>query len=181
MEMRFRPLEREFTTAPGWGNRFRASYDDTLRLLDDELRHLGAEGVVIQPAVQEADLRLDGMVRANTNPRHPGVALSFESKHGALVYRTNAYSAWQANLRAIALGLESLRRVDRYGITAKGEQYAGWKALPAGGDQERAQRGRQLIAQHGSIRNAQRATHPDRGGSGDDFAAVQAAIEAGAE
>lgn len=39
---------------------------------------------------------------------------------------------WQHNVRAIALGLEALRRVDRYGITKRGEQYAGWKALPAG-------------------------------------------------
>jgi len=28
--------------------------------------------------------------------------------------------------------LEALRRVDRYGITRRGEQYAGWKALPPG-------------------------------------------------
>jgi hypothetical protein len=39
---------------------------------------------------------------------------------------------WQHNVRAIALGLEALRKVDRYGITRRGEQYAGWKALPAG-------------------------------------------------
>lgn len=38
--------------------------------------------------------------------------------------------AWQANVRAIALGLEALRRVERYGIAPRGEQYTGWKALP---------------------------------------------------
>jgi hypothetical protein len=34
---------------------------------------------------------------------------------------------WQDNLRAVALGLEALRRVERYGIAQRGEQYAGWR------------------------------------------------------
>jgi hypothetical protein len=38
---------------------------------------------------------------------------------------------WQANVRAIALALEALRAVDRYGVTKRGEQYQGWTALPA--------------------------------------------------
>ncbi len=39
---------------------------------------------------------------------------------------------WQHNVRAIALTLEALRAVDRYGATETGQQYAGFKALPAG-------------------------------------------------
>lgn len=38
---------------------------------------------------------------------------------------------WQINLRAIALGLEALRKLDRYGITSRGEQYTGWRAIEA--------------------------------------------------
>lgn len=32
-------------------------------------------------------------------------------------------------IRAIAMALESLRRVDRYGVTKNGEQYKGWSKL----------------------------------------------------
>lgn len=38
---------------------------------------------------------------------------------------------WQANIRAIAKTLEHLRDLDRWGVTKRGEQYTGWKALPA--------------------------------------------------
>jgi hypothetical protein len=41
-------------------------------------------------------------------------------------------SGWQHNVRAIALTLEALRAVDRYGATETGQQYTGFKALPAG-------------------------------------------------
>lgn len=39
---------------------------------------------------------------------------------------------WHHNVRAIALTLEALRAVDRYGATETGQQYSGFKALPAG-------------------------------------------------
>jgi hypothetical protein len=38
--------------------------------------------------------------------------------------------AERMNARAIALGLEALRKVDRYRITKRGERYTGWSALP---------------------------------------------------
>lgn len=49
-----------------------------------------------------------------------------------LVYATDACQFWQHNVRSIALGLEALRAVDRFGISRRGEQYAGFRAaLPA--------------------------------------------------
>ncbi len=45
-----------------------------------------------------------------------------------LVYATDACEFWQHNVRSIALGLEALRAVDRYGISRRGEQYAGFRA-----------------------------------------------------
>src|SRR5690606_5164123 len=84
----------------------------------------------------EDDIRLDGLPRANARPGHQGVVLAFDSKYGPLKYATDTFDRWQDNLRAIALGLESLRRVDRYGITKRGEQYTGWRQLPAGGESE---------------------------------------------
>jgi hypothetical protein len=102
--------------------------------------------------------------------------VSFESRHGPLEYATDVFDDWQDNVRAIALGLEALRRVDRYGIAKRGEQYRGWKQLEAGGPSPA--RGEDLIREHGSVRAALMATHPDHGGDPSDFAAVQAARDA---
>lgn len=128
----FRPID----TWPGERTRspkpspFRASWPATLDLLKRELGHLAAREVVIQLALSDRDIRLDGYPRAHARPEHPGVILAFESKYGPLKYATDVFSDWQDNVRAIALGLEALRKVDRYGITRRGEQYTGWKALP---------------------------------------------------
>lgn len=119
---------------------FRASWDDTLKLLASEVAALGCEGpVIVQADVSEADVRADGMLRSRARVGFPGVAVSFESRHGPLRYATDAYEqqqasslpGWQANVRAIALSLAALRAVDRYGVSSSGEQYAGWSALPA--------------------------------------------------
>jgi hypothetical protein len=114
-------------------SRFEAPYSATLELLERELKHLGARLVVIQLHLSEGDIRLDGLPRANARPTSPGVIVSFESRHGPLRYFTDVFDRWQDNLRAVALGLEALRKVDRYGISRRGEQYRGWRAIEGGG------------------------------------------------
>lgn len=110
---------------------FRAPWPATLEQLESETYVLGAELVVLQVDVTEGDIRRDGMLRANARVRFPGVVVSFDSNHGPLRYATDAYDHWQANARAIALSLTALRAVDRYGVTHRGEQYTGWRALAA--------------------------------------------------
>jgi len=171
----FRPI----TLWPGAETRerksaaFSAAWQSTLELLKRELRMLDARRVVVEIAMHEGQIRRDGYPYSNARATHPGVILSFESKYGPLRYPCDTYTRWEDNLRAIALALEALRAVDRYGVTRRAEQYAGWKALPAGGGS--AERGRELIRQHGGVRAALLATHPDQGGTVEDFAAVQAA------
>ena len=120
---------------------FSASWQQTLDLLEQELTHLAARDVVVEIALARgaADIRRDGLPRSNARATHPGVRLSFESKHGPLTYATDRFQSactdqqdWQVNLRAIALGLEALRKITRYGIAQAEKQYTGWKALPAG-------------------------------------------------
>jgi hypothetical protein len=111
---------------------FDAPWTTTRALLGRELRALTARSVALEIDVTEADIRLDGEIRANARPASPGIRLAFDSKYGPLMYATDRFTTWQDNVRAIALGLEALRKVDRYGITKRGEQYAGWKALPSG-------------------------------------------------
>lgn len=113
-------------------SRFKAPYSRTVDDLDRELHHLGARDVVIELALDESEIRRDGLPRSTARPRHPGVVLSFNSKHGPLRYPCDTYDRWEDNLRAIALALAALRAVDRYGVTRRAEQYTGWKALPSG-------------------------------------------------
>lgn len=114
---------------------FSAQWQSTLSLLGREVAHMGAKLVVIQLDVTEGDIRLDGMLRSDAKTGHPGAVVSFESRLGPLRYAADTYRgrapAWQANVRAIALSLEALRAVDRWGVSRRGEQYAGWKAIDA--------------------------------------------------
>lgn len=107
-------------------------WNETLGLLDKELRALEAKKLVFQLDLSESDIRLDGMPSARARINDPAVIVSFDSKHGPLRYFCDQFTDWHDNIRAIALGLEALRKVERYGITHKGEQYAGWKQLGAG-------------------------------------------------
>ena len=123
-------------------SQFSAGIGDTVELLARELKHLAAERVVLQLAIPESRLRLDGLPYADAKCAHPGVMLGFDSTHGPLRYACDRFVAspwkreggadWTHNLRAIALGLEALRKVDRYGISKRGEQYRGYAELPAG-------------------------------------------------
>jgi hypothetical protein len=174
---------------------FRAPWQSTLALLDKETTALGARLVVIQADVTEAEIRLDGMLRARARPGFPGVKLSFDSRHGPLTYATDAYEHWQANVRAIALSLQALRAVDRYGVSKSGEQYRGWTALPAGSPngQMSVDDAARLLAgyadagvtaaavltdaevRRAAYRRASLRTHPDHGGDPGAFARVTAA------
>lgn len=124
--------EREYS-------RFEATYTQTLSLLRRELNCLDVDECVIQVDARSSQIRRDGMMLANAKVEHPGVIVRFETERfGTLVYATDrfvgSYSrpAWQENLRAIALGLEALRKVERYGIAERGQQYAGYKELGSG-------------------------------------------------
>lgn len=135
LDLRFHPLAAwPIASTSAYDRRsrltFKASWPQTLSLLEDELDKLNAKDIVIEAVLRREDIRIDGWPRANANPSHPGIILSFASKHGPLRYLTDRHEFWQHNVRAIALGLGALRAVDRYGITQRGEQYVGWKAIP---------------------------------------------------
>lgn len=113
---------------------FQAGWTDTMKMLDAEIEKLGADMFVIEADFRESDIRRDGSFPlANARPpAFPGIRVAFESRHGPLVYQTDTCVWWQHNVRSIALGLEALRAVDRYGITHRAEQYTGFKAIGGG-------------------------------------------------
>jgi hypothetical protein len=141
--LRLRPI----TTWPGERSRsrtyspFQSNLSSTLGLLDRELRALRATDVWLEVAMTEGDFRQDGRPRPTPGPSHPASSSRSlaDARQGAAL-RHRPVLEWQDNLRAIALGLEALRKVERYGIANRGEQYAGWAAAPAGGPSRSAAR-----------------------------------------
>lgn len=152
VDLIFRPFERP------WENptpehqrqnpRFSTRYGDITELLRREVDHLGAREAVIQVDATESQIRNDGLLRSDAKVKFPGVRVNIETRHGPLVYATDIFKStytrfggnyssthvpgWHSNLYAIALSLEALRKVDRYGVAGHGEQYRGWNALPPG-------------------------------------------------
>jgi hypothetical protein len=124
------------------------------------------------------------------------VILKFENKHGRMTFPCDTYTAWADNLRAIALTLQSLRDVERYGATYEGEQYKGWTALPTDTNADPLTKAAMLIvnragngytvqavtASRDALESAYRAAmhnvHPDKPGGSNELAqAVNAARE----
>jgi hypothetical protein len=179
MQYVFRPLSHwpyDVTDPRRSRYAFKAPWSNTMRLLDRELRMLDASDLVIGADFREQDLRLDGLPRSNARvPQHPGVELSFNTRrHGRLVYASDSCDWWEHNVRSLALTLEALRAVDRFGGTRRGEQYAGFRQIESADGKVTRERGRRLVEAHGGYRQALAATHPDAGGSTDDFLSVQA-------
>lgn len=116
-------------------SKFKASYTNTLKLIDDELRHLKAKNIVLQADCDESEIRLDGRFRARAVMRSQGIILSLDSMHGPLSWACDRYDSWEDNLRAIGLTMNALRAVSRYGVVREAEQYKGFKALPGPGGQ----------------------------------------------
>ncbi len=169
---------------------FKASYASTLELLEVELRHLAAvEPIVIEAGFQPQEIRLDGLPRAGARPLDPGVIVSFESRYGPLRYGCDTFWRHDQNLRAVALALEALRKVDRYGVTKRGEQYQGWAALPpSGAGAMSAAEAEAFIRHHGAdgfdlvgqplavlYRRAAKRLHPDAGGDPAEWAKLDRA------
>lgn len=178
MQFTYRPLPTwPHPSTPATDRRsrwtFKADWSDTLAKLADEIGKLDGHDVMFGVGLRPEDIRMDGLPRANARPlSHPGVEISFDSRHGRLTYATDAHEDWKHNVRAIALSLEALRAVNRYGVSKRGEQYAGWAQLTAGGPD--ATRGQQLVERAGGLKAALMSHHPDHGGAARDFADVQA-------
>jgi hypothetical protein len=130
---RFRPIDPgdwpgELTKGRSF-SQFRADWPTTKRLLALELRMLSARNLVAQVALPEGAIRQDGMPRADARPEHPGVIISFDTPKGTLRFACDRFPYFEDNVRAIALGLEALRRVDRYGLAGDRMQYRGFQAI----------------------------------------------------
>ena len=134
------------TKYPG-NSQFKQTYSNTKKILELELGKLGAiaSTVQLEMFIRSEDLRRDGELRANAKPYKQGVVLSFskvkrrffdeaskqwKNELQTLSYPCDSYNDWQDNLRAVALSLEALRKVARYGVF-KYEDMISRLALPS--------------------------------------------------
>lgn len=145
--------------------------------------------VRIEAGFAQHQIRNDGWPKGGNAPAHPGVVLYFTTKDGALSFPCGTYDSMAANLQAIALTLENLRAIDRYGATLGHEQYRGFAALPAPKTQGTLEDAaalmasmtkipaRDLIASVDAYRLAYRQLaaelHPDKGGPAEKWHAFQ--------
>lgn len=199
---------RPITKWPGKENQdlkvspFRCGYSDTLKLLKFELEKSGAidSSLVIEMWVTPGMIRKDGQLRADAKVDKPGVILAFTRKTNRrwdagrqtyvytpqqVQYPCDAFSTWKDNLRAIALSLEALRKVERYGVF-KYDDIVSRLALPsAEGSVSTRESAAAFIATHSGVamkeilfsdtarstayRRAAQKLHPDNGGSQDEF------------
>lgn len=184
------PGERTLNRKP---SPFKSNWGDTLSLLESEVRHVGGRDVVLRLDVTDRDIKLDGGVRADARLRSPAVVLELRRGKDLLSFPCDRFNYWQDNVRAIALVMEALRKIDRYGVRA-GNQYIGFKALPGAGESTTTMdvaRAVRIIAEHSdhtaegivtsvvmarvAVRTAAGRTHSDRAGSTEAFQLVQTA------
>ena len=175
--------------------RFRMTYPQRLDTLEYELNKLGAKDILIQCYLTREDLRNDGWPKSLAKPRNPGIIISFTARGGdQLSFPCDTYDDWYDNLYAIALSLEALRAVDRYGVTRSAEQYQGWRRLgPSPQSEVKTKQwafehlarvaGTTVPALEGdrtaidlAFRIAVKKTHPDTGGNVEAFRLVNEAM-----
>jgi hypothetical protein len=182
---------------------FRSGYSKTLKLLESELSLCQARfsSLVLEMWVDPYNIRKDGKLRADARVNKPGIIFHFVRETNVredpknpgrwictpqqVAYPCDAFNAWTDNLRAIALSMESLRRVERYGVF-KYDEIISRLALPsAEGKVSTRESAAAFLAQHSGVamkeilfsdtarstayRKAAHALHPDRGGDPEEF------------
>lgn len=172
---------------------FKQSQDKAQRALMDQLRMMGATRVILSTNIK---LRNDGLPYAQ-QPRmdDPGVAVYFDWSGKSMTMACDVWDTLGANMRAIALSIEALRGLERWGCSEVLERaFTGFAALPSPGmvakrpwfvelgwtPSEEESKGPDDIRRR-RMELAKRY-HPDTGGpeaNGERMAAINAACELG--
>lgn len=185
--MSIRPDQRYPLTWPaGWPRTptwkrghspFKVTPDQAYRELMQELCRLGARDVIISSNLK---LRQDGAPYA-TQPRNDdeGIAVYFRRKGQDVVLACDKFAKREANMRAITKTIDAIRGIERWGSSDMMERaFTGFTALPAPGGTAHWRDVLDPADPEASYRRLRAQHHPDRGGSADEFNAVQHAWEA---
>lgn len=114
--------------------RFGSTWTQTERLLIDEASKLDDDGywsdVIIALDADTTEFRADGAgLLASAKLRSQAVVVYVDD--ASVSFPCDTFDHWRDNVRAVALTMERLRAIERYGVAKGGQQYTGWKALPA--------------------------------------------------
>ncbi len=181
------PLSQKRTERRQRNAAMRATVTTACADIEDEVRRLNGVDLVVSTNLQ---LRIDGFPRSGqAEPRDPGVAVYFKRRGKSLVFACDRYTTVAQNLRAVALHLDAIRGMERWGVGSLDQAFAGYQALPETsetdpwwkvlGCEDPPRDGAQLQV---AYRAAAHRSHPDMvGGSEREFVRVQRAYQAGRE
>lgn len=159
---------------------FRVTLGKAITEVRDEVSRLRGTRLVIS---SNLPLRRDGLPYANSSqPADRGVAVYFQYKGKPMCFACDRWHLVEDNLRAIAKTIDALRGIERWGSGEMIQQaFTGFIALPAP-EQPWQVLGVPHDATPDQIEDAHRRLamkhHPDRGGSDDDMARINAARDA---
>lgn len=112
--------------------RFKTSFSQARRSLYSELDRLGAEHIVLSMNVEYYERGGVQMPYADRRqPDDAGVAVYFLLEGERMCFASDAWDRVEHNMRAIALTIEAMRGIERWGVNeAKRRAFSGFKALP---------------------------------------------------
>ncbi len=97
-----------------------------------ELRRMGASNVVL---TSNLPTRRDGLPYGDGRAGDPGIAVWFVLRDQERVFACDCWTTPADNMHAIALSIEALRGLERWGAAdVVARAFAGFRALPAGDD-----------------------------------------------
>lgn len=147
--------------------------------LTDELRKMGASQVIISTSIP---LRRDGLPLSRPPvDGDPGCAVYFLWRKQPTCIACDRYIEVQDNIRALTLTIEAMRAIERHGSTdLLNRAFSGFAALPSRSHWSQVL-GVPATADRATIDKAYRSlaltNHPDKGGSHDAMADINAAYE----
>lgn len=119
----------------GGKNKGEVSPYEAAKELLEEVRRLGGSHAVVTSLLPT---RHDGLPYADgRRGDDPGIALWFVHRGHERVFACDKWRTHGENMRAIALSIEAMRGLDRWGVAGAVEKaFAGFAALPAGNGDE---------------------------------------------
>lgn len=147
-----------------------------------ELKLMGATQIVVSSNCR--DLGVVGQID------DPGVAVFFRRRNDAHVIALDTYHTASENAFAIAVTIESMRRIERHGSSLLADQaFSAFKALPSAADAPKVRHWRDVLGVPDGIDRAAQldlaeyrykrsvsTAHPDRGGTAEAMQELNGAI-----
>lgn len=162
----------------GNGGRGQKSMDEATGALERELERINASGIVLSTSLE---LRLDGGLRSSRGVYvDPGAAVYFTRNKQRICMPCDRWDRVEDNVYAIAMHVEAMRGMERWGVGTVEQAFAGYKALNEGEkwwdvlECDRDASRPDVLAQYHRLA---RTAHPDTGGSHDAMVRLNAAFE----